>query len=111
MWKIEFTKNGESNNLVWSNGHKDDFARFLPGQLGVKKEELKLFRLDKGQMEHVNVLLSEVSEGKQVNEIDYSEEGKVKVLSVTDNTVKFETTGEKVLWSEIYDDDMNFILK
>ena len=110
MWKIEVTKNGVVENHLWHNGHKDDFARFMPENFNVSSEALKFYKLDINAMKNFNNLCCVMDGDAMANYTDLSELGSVKVKQVSDDAVILNIVGQEVLWSQMYDAQMNFIL-
>lgn len=120
MWKIEITKDNTIDGRLWHNKHGDDFARFIPKQLGEDKSDLEFYQVDPAHVQVMNDLLGESIESLDENNetvynlkhvADMSASGKIKVKLVSDNSIVYEIAGVKKEWSDMYDEDMKFILK
>lgn len=112
MWKIEVTKDGVMEGYVGVNKHADDFARFIPGQHGVGVSDCKFYHLSASECTTLGEHLGEADEnGDPVNDADYSTPGKLQVRKLSDSSLVCEVIGTEILWSQMYDQDMNFIYK
>jgi len=114
MWLIEVTKNGVKESHLWHNKHTDDFARFIPDNFGVSESDCKFYHITKVDCDThcnlINQLTGEEGAETAVHYVDNSELGKLKVKQVSDDSLVHTLTGDPKLWSQMYNDEMQFIL-
>lgn len=83
MFKLEITKiNNEIEFIYNMNRNEDDFLQFIPKNFGVPKENVKAFIMPDENKDEIEAYLKLGPEYA----LDLGEEGKIKVITITEQT-------------------------
>jgi len=81
MFKLEVTKLDNEIEYIYNmNIDEDDFIRFIPGQFGVPKENVKVFTMDDSKKDELEAYLQLGPEYM----LELGESGKIKVVTISE---------------------------
>lgn len=88
---------GEKTRHYWMNKNEDDFLRYIPGNFGVKKENVRAWMFSDDDF---HVLEGTIKALDKDGALDLSEDGKIKVIKIVKSETPSNVDGEPPVVSQ-----------